>query len=65
MAELREEEGRLLAAISVEDGKIETVHCELAGENSSLQEERDTLKRREQKLQEEEVWIHIHVYTYM
>lgn len=62
LAQLKEEEARLLAAISVEDGKIEAVHCELAGENSSLQEERDTLQRREQQLQKEEVWKHTHMW---
>ena len=55
LAELRQEEVRLQAAISEEERKIEAVHHELGSENSSLHQERDSLSKREQELQTKQV----------
>ena len=55
LAALREEESQLLTAIGEEEEKIQAVHGELAGDHSQLSEERELLKGREKKLQEEVV----------
>ena len=57
LAGLRQEEARLLTAISEEEGRIEAVHQELEAEDSSLREERDGLSRRDQQLQAEQVRV--------
>ena len=58
LAELREEEVRLEAAISEEEVRIQAVHMELDSEDGSLREERAGLSRREQELQEQQVQRH-------
>ena len=55
LAELRQEEVRLQVDISEKERKIEAVHHELDSENSSLHQERDSLRKREQELQTKQV----------